>query len=93
MTEWSQERFLQEIWRESVAARSNSAKALREIERIDAKIDDVETRLQDNADKAHAEIGSNIAKLGDHLDRIDAEMGGLNGKVGHVYDLLEKQYG
>lgn len=88
---WTPDRLLQEIWRESVGARNNSEKALTEIGRLDAKIDDVEAELKRNADDAHAAIGSNIAKLGKEVAGIGGIVSTTDGKVDTLHEWMRRQ--
>lgn len=80
---------------------------MREQAKMIGRLADMEKRIKNNADKAHAEIGSNIAKLGtkvtsldtkvtsmgDQLDALDADVKKVNKSVGHLSDAWDKWQG
>lgn len=73
---------------------------MREQAKMIGRLADMEKRITANADKAHAEIGSNIAKLGtkvtsmgDQLDVLDADLKKVNKSVEHLSDAWDKWQG
>ena len=57
------------------------------------RLADMEERITDNADKAHAEIGARIDKLGDHLDRMDDDLKEVKGGLEHLNNRMEEHFG
>ncbi len=64
------------------------------------RLADMERRITDNADKAHAKIGSNIAELGakatsicDQLDVIDDDLKVVKGSVERLSNDLDERQG
>ena len=62
-------------------------------EKMIARLADMEKRITDNADKAHAQIGSRIDSLGDHLDRMDADIKEMKGSVERLSNDLDERQG
>ena len=62
---------------------------MREQAKMIGRLADMEKRITDNADKAHAEIGSRIDSLGDHLDRMDADIKEVKESVERISNGLD----